>query len=130
MNANKVIPENLVGVRYLWEIHLYTVMGGPITVERLKCCDWSLHKFIFVNFSKLTDSNQIFRIDFPWIHYLLCEISSQIIGPKFFGPYELSITNYSMVLTLLQLIGYDKNYYVTNYSDHRLFLVWITVELN
>ena len=37
-------------------------MGGPITVELLKCCDWSLHKFIGANFSKLTDSSQIFRL--------------------------------------------------------------------
>ena len=67
------------------------------TVERLKCCDWSLHKSIGVNFSKLTDSNQIFKIDFLCIHYHLREISSQIIECKIFGPYELSITNYSMV---------------------------------
>ena len=73
-------------------------MGGPITVERLKCCDWSVHKFIEVNFSKLTDSNQIFRIDFLCIHYHLCEISSQIIECKILGPYELSITNFSMLL--------------------------------
>ena len=44
--------------------------GGPITVERLKCCDWSPHKFVEVNFSKLTDGNQIFRIDFVCIHSL------------------------------------------------------------
>ena len=65
-------------------------MGGPITVERLKSCDWSVHKFIEVNFSKLTDSNQIFRIDLVCIHYHLCEISCQIIKWIFLGgPYEL-----------------------------------------
>ena len=54
-------------------------MDGPITVELLKCCDWSPHKFIEANFSKLTDSNEIFRIDFVGIHYHLGEISCQII---------------------------------------------------
>ena len=63
-------------------------MGGPITADRLKCCDWSPHKFIVVNFSKLTDYNQIFRIDFVSIHYHLCKI----IQYKIFGPYELTIT--------------------------------------
>ena len=36
----------------------------------------SVHKFIEVNFSKLTDSNQIFRIDFVSIHRHFGEISS------------------------------------------------------
>ena len=49
MNAINVIPENLVVVRLLWEIHLYKLMDGPITVERLKCCDWFVHKYIEVN---------------------------------------------------------------------------------
>ena len=46
------------------------------------------HKFIEVNFSKLTDCNQIFRIDIASIHYHLGEISCQIIECKIFGPYE------------------------------------------
>ena len=62
----------------------YKLMDGPITVERLKCCDWSVHKLIEVNFSKLTDSNQFFTIDFVSIHYHLCEISCQIIEFNFF----------------------------------------------
>ena len=45
----------------------------------------------------ITDQNKIFRIDFVSIHYHLGEISYQIIECNFFGPYELSITNYSMV---------------------------------
>ena len=36
----------------------------PITVFCLEGCDWLLHRFIEVNFSKLTDSNPIFRNDF------------------------------------------------------------------
>ena len=69
-------------------------MDGPITVERLKCCDWSVHKFIEVNFSKLTDSNGIFRIDFVGIHYHPGEISCQKCSAKFIGPYERPITYY------------------------------------
>ena len=69
MNAIRVIPENLVVVVNFEKF--YKLMHGPITVERLKCCDWSVHKFIEVNFSKLTDSNQIFRIDFVSIHYTI-----------------------------------------------------------
>ena len=76
-------------------------MDGPITVERLKCCDWSVHKFIEVNLSKLTDINQISRNDFGCIHYHLCKITSQIIECRIFAPYDFleinSITTYSMV---------------------------------
>ena len=72
MNANKVIPENLIVVHKLWEIHLYKLIWGLITVDRLKCFDWSLDKFVEVNFSKLTYSNQIFRMNFVSIDYNLC----------------------------------------------------------
>ena len=39
-------------------------MEQPITVGCLEGSDWLLHRFIEVNFSKLTDSNQIFRNDY------------------------------------------------------------------
>ena len=78
-------------------------MDEPITVKRLKCCDWSVHKFIEVNFSKLTDSTHIFRMDFVIIHYNLGEISCQRIEWKIFGQCELSITNYSMVSILFYI---------------------------
>ena len=81
MNANKVNPEYLVAV-------LYKHMDGPITAFQTIDCDWSLHKVIGVNFSKLTDNNQIFRNDFVCIHYHLCKISSQIIECKIFAPYD------------------------------------------
>ena len=64
-------------------------MGGPITALQTLDCDWSPHKFIVVNFSKVTDSNQIFRNDFIYIHYHLCEISSQIIDCKIYALYDL-----------------------------------------
>ena len=63
--------------------------GGPITALQPLYCHWSLNKFINVNFSKLTESNQIFRIGFVFIHYQLCEILSQIIECKFLVPYDL-----------------------------------------
>ena len=72
INANKVSPENLVVVRSLWENHLHKLMGGPITALQTLDCDWSVHKFIEVNFWKLTVGNQIFKNDFVCIHYHLC----------------------------------------------------------
>ena len=80
MNANKVNPENLDAVRYLWEIHLYKLMDGPITALDMLDCDWSVqdvlsHKFIEVIFSKLNDNNQFFRNEFDCIVYHLCKIS-------------------------------------------------------
>ena len=42
-------------------------------------CDWSLDNstvYIEVNFSKLTQNNQIFRNDFVYIQYHLCKISA------------------------------------------------------
>ena len=64
-------------------IEKFELIDGPITVERLKCCDWSVHKFTEVNFSKLTDSNQIFRIHFVSIHCHLGEFSRSIIKCNF-----------------------------------------------
>ena len=72
MNANKIIPENLVAVCLLWEIHLpYKPEEHPINVGCLEFCDWSPFWFKEVNFSKLADSNQIFRNDFVWINYII-----------------------------------------------------------
>ena len=67
-------------------------MEQPITALQTPDCDWLLHSFIEVNFSKLTDCNQIFRKDFIGIHYHLCKIWSQIIEGIIFAPYVLSIT--------------------------------------
>ena len=96
MKANKVIPENLVAVRWLWEIYLYKRMEQPITAGYLEGCDWLLHRFIEVNFSKSTNSNQIFRNNFVCLYYYLCKISTQINECIFFIPMiswnELSIT--------------------------------------
>ena len=69
-------------------------MGGPITALQTLDCDWSPHKFIEVNFLKLMDSNQIFRIDFVCIHYHLCKIFSQIIEWKIFALYDFLAMNF------------------------------------
>ena len=63
-------------------------MEQPITVWCLEGCDWLLHRFIEVNFSKLTDSNKIFRNDFVCLHYHLCKFSTQINDSKIFAPYD------------------------------------------
>ena len=67
-------------------------MEQPITVRLTPDCDWLLHRFVELYFSKLTDSNQIFRNDFVYLHYHLWQISSQIIDCTIFAPYELSMT--------------------------------------
>ena len=77
IKANEIIPENLVAVRWLREIYLYKAMEQPITALQTPDCDWLLHRFIEVNFSKLTDSNQIFKDYFICLHYHLCKI----VGP-------------------------------------------------
>ena len=51
MNANNGNPENLVAVCKIWKIHLYKLMGAPIIALPALDCDWSLRKFIEVNFS-------------------------------------------------------------------------------
>ena len=74
-------------------------MEQPITALQTPDCDWLLHRFIEVNFSKLTDSKEIFRNYFVCLHYHVCKISSQIIECINFAHYELSITTiYSMVI--------------------------------
>ena len=79
IRANEFIPENLVALHQLREIYLYKIMEQPITALQTLDCDLLLHWFIEVNFSKLTDSNQIFRNDFVGLQYHLCKISSKII---------------------------------------------------
>ena len=50
MNVIKVIPENLV------------VVDGPITALQTLDCDWSVHKFTEVNFSKLRTATKFSRL--------------------------------------------------------------------
>ena len=81
-------------------------MDGPITTLQTHDCDWSVHKFIKVNFSKLKDNNQIFRNDFDCISYHLCKISSQIIESTISAPYDFlemnSITTSSIMFSSVQ----------------------------
>ena len=75
MNANNVIPENLLlSVNFdkfnnVNEEH----DQSQSNIRRAVTCDWSRTSFIESNFSKLTDSNQIFRNDFVCITYHICE---------------------------------------------------------
>ena len=100
MKVNKVIPENLVAVLYLWEIYFYKSMAQPITALQTPDCDWLRLWFIEVNFSKLTDSNQIFKNDFVCLYYHLCKISTQINKCNIILPMiscnELSITLFTL----------------------------------
>ena len=71
-------------------------MEQPITVGCLEGCDWLLHSFIEVNFSKLTDSNQISgMIQFTFI-VTSVKFQFKLISAKIFLPMfscnELSIT--------------------------------------
>ena len=66
MNANKVNPENLVAVRLLWEIHLYKLIDGPITALQTLDCDWSVHKFIFLQVNGQQPNFQ----EWLWLHSL------------------------------------------------------------
>ena len=58
---------------------LQTYMGGLFIGDRLMCCDWTSHKFIEVNFSKLADSQKKFRLNFVSIHYDLRKILREIL---------------------------------------------------
>ena len=44
---------------------------GPTTALQALDCDWSLYKYMEVNFSKLTHNNQILKNDFVCIPYHL-----------------------------------------------------------
>ena len=71
-------------------------MEQPITVGCLEGCDWLLHRFIEVNFSKLTDSNQIFRNDCLPLLSSANKFQLKLMRANFFLPMiscnELSIT--------------------------------------
>ena len=43
---------------------------------------------VYVNFSRLTHNNQIFRNVFGCNHYRLCKLSAQTIDCKIFTPYD------------------------------------------
>ena len=53
MNANKVIPENLVAVRYFEKITSVSEDRYQSQIERLEGCDWSRSSFIEAIFSNV-----------------------------------------------------------------------------
>ena len=100
-------------------------MDGQITVELLKSCDWSPHKLTEVNFSKLTDSNHIFRIDLVSIHYHLSEISCQIIEGK--NDHRLTWGQPTKLAWLGRLIGdiniyIETDWYILEFGDFKRML--------
>ena len=76
MIANKVFSglENLVVVR--WKIRLYKPTSEPTIKDRFEVLDRS---FLWVNFSKLTHNNKIFRNYFVCNHYHLCKRFPSVI---------------------------------------------------
>ena len=63
-------------------------MEQPISVGCLESCDWLLHRFIDVNFSKLMDSNQIFRNNFISLYFILVKFQFKLISAIFFSLYD------------------------------------------
>ena len=100
MQTKTIIKIWLLSVNFekLTSISLW---GGKITALQTLDCDWSVHKFIEVNISELTDSNQILRNYFVCIHYHICEISSQITECKISASYDIIEIN-SLAITTLQ----------------------------
>ena len=102
-------------------------MEQPITALQTPDCDWLFHRFIDMNFSKLTDSNQIFKNDFVYLHDRLCKISSEIIEYIIFANYYLSIsTIYSMVL--LTLLIENKTSVIINCVNFKTFSNWVVTQ--
>ena len=79
MITNKVIPENLLVVHWLWGIHPYK----PTIEYRSVLLDGRfIGRFIEANFSKSTHNNQIFRNEFVCGQNHVSKISAQIIECK------------------------------------------------
>ena len=57
--------------------------------------------FTQVKLSKSTHNNQISRKGIVFSHYHICKFSAQIIECKIFAPYELNLTKYSQLATLI-----------------------------
>ena len=110
MTENKAIPQNFAVVLLILQ-KLTSINVAPYQAQlslTFGCdwshapyqsqlsltsdCDWSHAAFIKVNFSKLTQKNQILRNYFVFTHYDLCKISANITECKMFATYELSIT--------------------------------------
>ena len=79
MITSEVIHENLVVVRYLWEIH-------PINLQSSRAQRFSmvgsLVGLLEANVSKLTQNNQIFRNEFVCSQNHFSKISALIIECK------------------------------------------------
>ena len=65
------------------------------------------------DFSKLTDSNQIFRDVFVCIHYHLCKISTQIIECIIIAPYDFlqKIPPYDLEKSYDTIVNLSRNWF-------------------
>ena len=61
MNENKVIPDNLIAIRFVWKIHLYKLEERPITVRCLQGCDWSHFQVYRGEFPKVNGQQPNFQ---------------------------------------------------------------------
>ena len=86
-----------------------------------RACDWLLHSFIEVNFSKLTDNNQIFRDDFAAFIITSKKIKFKLISANFFLPM-ISCNELSITLSTLCLRSPPKLIHLTH--DYQ-FAPWI-----
>ena len=75
MQANSFMKIGLLSINF--EKSTTNQKSVQLQSGIFKRCDRSLFCFM-INFSKLTDSNQIFMNDFVCIHYNICEKSTQI----------------------------------------------------
>ena len=92
MTENKVMYENLVVIRQLWEIHLDKRVVRPITADRsLDAWDWSHAAVTDANFSKSMHNNQIFMNDFVLVIITSLNFKLKLLS-EFFLLYMNSIT--------------------------------------
>ena len=78
-------------------------MGGPITALQTLDCDWSLHKFIEVNFSKVTDTTKFSGMNLFAFITTSVKIECKIFAPNDFLEMN-SITTYTMAVPRVSAI--------------------------
>ena len=103
-----------------WEIHFYKRMDGPITALQTLECDRSVHKFIEVNFSNLTESNQIFNNDFVAFIITSVKYHLKLLSANFF---------LSMISLKWALYNYLLNSQCLRIREHLIPKVFFFVKL-
>ena len=103
------------------EIHLYKPDERPITAGCIEGSDWPLFWFLDMNFSKLTDSNQIFRNDFVCI---FTKIVTKIIEGKIVACLRFSAMN-SLLLYDISCTPDLNNSYHGYHNLYNYYFWWI-----